>query len=52
MCVCVCVCVCVDPVRAEKYQDAMIQARERMQRELDEKAFEHKQQMEEVSEGK
>ena len=38
-----------DPVRAENYQDAMLQARERMQREQDRRATENQQKQEEVS---
>ena len=38
-----------DPVKAEQFQDAMIRAREKMQRELEEKALEHQTVTEEVS---
>ena len=38
-----------DPVKAERYQDAMLKSREKMQRELEEKAMEHQVVMEEVS---
>ena len=39
----------VDPVKAESFQDGMLQARERMQREQDRKAAENQQKREEVS---
>ena len=38
-----------DPVKAERYQDGMVKAREKMQRELEEKAAEHEALMEEVN---
>ena len=38
-----------DPVKAEKYQDAMMRAREKMQRELEEKAQENLKTVEQVS---
>ena len=38
-----------DPVKAERFQDAMLKSRERMQRELDEKAKEHQDVVEQVS---
>lgn len=38
-----------DPVRAERHQDAMMRAREKMQRELDEKALECQERLEAVS---
>lgn len=37
-----------DPVKAEHYQDAMLRSREKMQRELEEKAREHQAKVEEV----
>ena len=37
-----------DPVKAEQYQDAMLKSREKMQRELDEKAREHQEVVEQV----
>lgn len=37
-----------DPVKAERFQDGMLQARERMQRELEEKALQHQAVVEEV----
>lgn len=41
--------VCVsDPVRAERYEDGILHAREKMQKIQDEKASEHQQKMEEV----
>lgn len=38
-----------DPDKAERYQDGMLRAREKMQRELEEKARQHQELMEEVS---
>lgn len=38
-----------DPVKAEHFQDSMLRAREKMQRELDTKAAEHQDKMEKVS---
>ena len=37
-----------DPIKAEQYQDGMLKAREKMQRELDEKAKEHQDVVEQV----
>ena len=37
-----------DPVKAEQFQDGMLKAREKMQRELEEKAMEHQAVVEEV----
>ena len=37
-----------DPVKAERYEDGILHARERMQRIQDEKASEHAAKMEEV----
>lgn len=37
-----------DPVKAERYQDGMLRAREKMQRELEEKARQHQEVKEEV----
>ena len=37
-----------DPVKAERHQDAMLKAREKMQRELEEKAKEHQEVVEQV----
>ena len=37
-----------DPVKAEKYQDAMLKSREKMQRDLEIKAQEHQEKMEAV----
>ena len=37
-----------DPVKAERFQDGMLKAREKMQRELEEKAMEHQAVVEEV----
>lgn len=37
-----------DPDKAERYQDAMMKAREKMQKEMDEKAKEHEAITEEV----
>ena len=37
-----------DPVKAERYQDAMLKSREKMQKDLEEKAMEHQAVMEEV----
>ena len=50
VCVCVCVCACVltDPVKAEKFDDGVLRARERMQRLQDERAAEQQQKVEEV----
>ena len=39
-----------DPVKAEQYQDGMLLARERMQKELDEKSQEHQAMEDEVME--
>ena len=44
----VCVCVCVDPVKAERYQDGVLLARERMQASQDRLAAEHSCQSDEV----
>ena len=38
----------VDPVKAERYDDGILRARERMQRKQDEKAATHQEKMEEV----
>ena len=38
-----------DPVKAERYQDGMLKAREKMQKELEERALEHQAVVEEVS---
>ena len=38
-----------DPDKAERYQDGMLRAREKMQKELEEKALEHQAVVEEVS---
>ena len=38
-----------DPDKAERYQDGMLKAREKMQKELEEKAVEHQAVVEEVS---
>ena len=37
-----------DPVKAERFQDGVLKSREKMQRELDEKAKEHQEVVEEV----
>ena len=37
-----------DPVKAEQFQDSMLKSREKMQRELDEKAREHQEIVEQV----
>ena len=37
-----------DPDKAERFQDGMLKAREKMQRDLEEKAVEHQEVMEEV----
>ena len=37
-----------DPVKAERYEDGILRARERMQRLQDEKASEHEEKVEEV----
>ena len=39
-----------DPVKAERYQDGMIKAREKMQRDLEEKAREYQEEKEEARE--
>ena len=38
-----------DPVKAERYQDGMLKDREKMQKELEERALEHQAVVEEVS---
>ena len=38
-----------DPVKAERYQDGMLKAREKMQKDLEEKALEYQVVVEEVS---
>lgn len=38
-----------DPVKAERYQDGMLKAREKMQKDLEEKALERQAVVEEVS---
>lgn len=40
--------VAPDPVKAERYEDGVLRARERMQMMQDEKAAEHQQETEEV----
>ena len=42
-------CIYTDPAKAEKYQDGMLRAREKMQRELNEKAVVHQEETAEVS---
>ena len=37
-----------DPDKAERYQDAMMRSREKMQKDLEEKAKEHQAMMDEV----
>ena len=37
-----------DPVKAERFQDGVLRSREKMQRELEEKAREHQEVVEEV----
>jgi F0F1-type ATP synthase membrane subunit b/b' len=37
-----------DPVKAEKFQDGILKSREKMQRELDEKAKEYQEVVEQV----
>ena len=37
-----------DPVKAERFQDGVLRSREKMQRELDDKAREHQEVVEEV----
>lgn len=37
-----------DPIKAERYQDSMLRSRERMQRELEEKAQQYQEVKEEV----
>lgn len=38
-----------DPVKAEKFQEGMLRSRERMQKELDEKAHEYQEMNDKVS---
>ena len=44
----ICTLITLDPVQAERNVDAMMRARERMQRELDEQAVLHEAKKQEV----
>ena len=37
-----------DPIKAEHYQDSLMRSREKMQRELDQRAVEHQEKVERV----